>query len=324
MDILEQLLDEYGVDFITTGQNSSKAFVNIQCELDACCGGDYKYKRGIHRSMCYSVCWAGGRTDETSVYHVSQMLGIPWKVWCENMEDASEEYGVDYKEYKPITDIEDHEEELFMEGDALEQIHIDYLSGVRGFDSDWLQKEFGIRGTTFMPYEQGKLNLGYRIMIPIYYQGKLISYQGRSVQEDARNRYLCCPPEEELRFHKALLYNIDRATSKKVILVEGVFDALKLIQASGNYNIVASYGTAIEPQQLQVLRERYDEVFILYDPEEKAQQHAEEIKAYMEQFGKKAHSISLKGDADPGDLSLEVGKFVVETLLGVLPTGSWE
>jgi 5S rRNA maturation endonuclease (ribonuclease M5) len=313
MDTLEQLLDEYDIDYITKGQNSSKDYVNVGCEGYEC-EGDQKYKRGIHRSMTYSYCWACGKGS--SIFYFVKKLGIPWNVWCEAMAEASEEWGTEYSEPEPITDIEDHEPEIFMPGAPLQDIHIRYLRDVRGFDPDWLQDQFGIQGTLYEPYVPGELNLSYRVMIPVHYQGKIISYLGRSVKDDGAIRYICCPPEKELRFHKALFFNIDRAKSKKVILVEGAFDALKLIQASNNYNIIASYGTAIKPQQLKLLRDKYDEVIIVFDNEDKAQGHAEDIKAYMEQFGKKAISVCLKEDADPGSLSLDVAKFLVEALLG--------
>jgi DNA primase len=127
---------------------------------------------------------------------------------------------------------------------------------------------------------------------------------------------MCALPAVESFFHKFSFYNIDKAIEKRVLLVEGVFDLFKLVQASKNFNVIASFGTSVRDEQLQLLRKRYKEVIILFDPEEKAQSHAMKIKSYLESYGVKCTNIKLKGNGDPGDLDLKTAKFLVDTLLG--------
>ena len=313
MSTLENLLDIYGVDYITTGQNSSADFVNINC-VGGECVDDQKYKLGVHRSLCYGYCWADGKIK---VFDIAKSLGIPWREWSKAIDEASDEWEIEYSDMEPLVDIDDDEADIFVPGEPLKEVHKEYLRG-RGFNPEWLEKEFGVRGTGYLPYIPGEACMAHMIVIPIHYQNRIISYLGRSIQKDPMFRYICCHETQELRFHKRLFFNLDKATSKKVILVEGTFDAMKLIQASGNFNIIASYGTAIKPEQLLLLRERYDEVIVLFDPEEKAQGHADEIVDYMSQFGKQAVSITLQGeeDNDPGKLDLPTAKFLVEALLG--------
>ena len=313
MSTLENLLDTYGIDYITSGQNSSEDFVNIQC-VGGECIDDQKYKLGIHRSLCYGYCWADGKIK---VFTIAKELGIPWREWSAAIEEASDEWDIEYSDMEPLVDISDEEADIFIPGGPLQEVHKEYLRG-RGFDPDYLEREFSLRGTGYVPYKKGEAGMSHMIVIPIHYQNRIISYLGRSIQPNPMFRYICCHEEQELRFHKRLFFNLDKATGNKVILVEGTFDAMKLIQASGNFNIIASYGTAIKPEQLLVLRERYDEVIVLFDPEEKAQGHADSITQYLEQFGKKAVSITLQGeeDNDPGKLDLVTAKFLVEALLG--------
>lgn len=319
MSVLEQLLDEFGISYITEGQNSSKDFVNIICQDVGCCSGDVKYKRGIHRSMTRSYCWSGG--GSVPITEVVSSLGIPWSIWKPLMEEEADNWqGIDTEKIlKPLTEeIKD----IIIPGEELHPVHKAYLRE-RGFDPDFLEKEFGVKGITYNgEYYKGTefykedFKLQNRVIIPIYYQGKAISYLGRSYLKDIDNRYMCCIKDIETYHHKHMLYNMDRATEDKVILCEGTLDVMNLVQASGNHNIVASFGTNISDEQLQLLRVNYEHVIILYDGEKKAQEKAIKIKNYMESYGKKATNICLKGDVDPGDLDQPTAKYLVEALLG--------
>ena len=195
-------------------------------------------------------------------------------------------------------------------GEDLHQVHRQYLEG-RGYNVDFLIEHYGIKGTL---RHTDAYELSYRIVFPITYEGIPISYIARSYTEGTPNKYLCCRPEQELIFHKNKLFNIDKAKGKTVIVCEGALDALKLIQASKNFNIVATYGTMIKPKQMQLLRERFDKIIVLFDNEGPAQEVAESMVTYMESYGKSGVNVKLKGFNDPGELTNEVAKQVVEYL----------
>lgn len=306
MGALENILEDYGIDFIDQGQNSSREFINIQCENVGCCENDTKYKRGIHRSMTYTNCWAGDHPIH--IQELVKSLGIPWNVWYQGIKDEEDDWdNIKKKEYKDSDEFKG----IIIPGEELSTPHKDYLIS-RGLSPDFLIKHFKLKGYT---YEAENWKLKYRLIIPIYKDNLPISYIGRSYLKDSENRYMCCLPEEESYFHKFSFFNIDKATNDKVLLVEGTFDVFKLVYASNNFNVIASYGTQILDEQLTLLRRRFKVVYILYDNEEKAQNKAMKIVNYLKSYGVEATSIVLNEFNDPGEMDLETAKYLVKGLL---------
>ena len=304
---LEELLDEYGIDYITTGKNTSKNYVNISGVPICSCEWDTNYTHGIHRSLNRSYCWYCAQFY--TPYQIAKGLGIPFSEWKATMNNVADEWGLDKEELAEEIDP-DELQDIEIPGDPLHQVHKNYLIS-RGFDPDWLVEHYNIKGTL---KHNKDFKLSYRVIFPITYEDKYISYIGRSYVE-TMNKYICCEPENESAFHKNLLFNMDKAHNKRVIVVEGALDALKLIQSSGNFNIVATYGTSIKPNQLRLLRTYYQEVIVLFDPEEGAQAVSDKIVTYLQSFGVKAVGLKLKTGDDPGALSKEDAKYLVNYLL---------
>ena len=316
---LEELLDDYGVPYITTGKNTSKNYVNVSCtDSGGDCDYDSNYTMGIHRNMKTSWCWYCSRSfpvlNTKEREGIATKLGIPQEIWKVVMLSQDEdEYFIPEIIHE---EIQEETPDVEVPGDDLLPVHRDYLKG-RGLDPDWLIKEYGVKGTIYYPDDYKK---GFRIFFPIRHKNKIVSYVGRSYLDSPMNKYMCCDKLDELYFHKHLLFNQDRVTGRKGIVVEGPTDVLNLVQSSGNFNIVATYGTSYKDEQLQELRRLFDEIFIMYDPEDKAQEKAMKIKSYMESYGKKATIIKLKlgTNMDPGKLPAKTARFLVENYLGVV------
>ena len=307
-DNLNELLDEYGIDYIETGHDTSKEFINIDCYNVGDCDTPGKYKLGIHRSLTRTHCWVCSSFFQP--YRVAKALGIPWSSWVETQNNVADDWGVAKEEVVEDIDLDEFES-ITVPGEPLHQVHKNYLLS-RGFDPDWLEKEYGVKGT-LKHTEDYKLS--YRVFFPIEYENKVISYIGRSYLPDTQYKYCCATEEEEIYFHKNMLFNIDRCSGFRVILVEGALDALKLIQSSGRNEVVASFGTSISPRQLQLLKNSFEEVVVLYDGEDAAQNTADKIVNYLRSFNKKAVSLKLKTGDDPGALSKEDAKFLVNHVL---------
>ena len=118
-----------------------------------------------------------------------------------------------------------------------------------------------------------------RVMFPIFSDyGDPIGFGGRALDDDksplptfnkgGNPKYLNSP--ETLLYHKGkVLYNLHLARSvvqksRKVILVEGYFDAIIPYQF-GVENIVASSGTAFTEEHARLLKRYADETVIMYD-----------------------------------------------------------
>lgn len=167
-----------------------------------------------------------------------------------------------------------------------------YLEG-RGFGAAELGTyEFGLapRGTAMLD-EMARLGIGEdtleaaglavrreegglvprfrgRLIIPIHdLRGRLVAFGGRALG-DFEPKYLNSP--ESAIFHKGRqLYRLHAARqgirkAEFAILVEGYFDALRL-ELAGFDNVVAPLGTALTPEQAQLLRRYSGAVTVLYD-----------------------------------------------------------
>ncbi|MDB5204057.1 MAG: dnaG [Candidatus Taylorbacteria bacterium] len=109
-----------------------------------------------------------------------------------------------------------------------------------------------------------------RIMFPIFdTAGRTIAFTGRIIHpKDEEAKYLNSPDTELFDKSKTLYgYNIAKTAirlNQSVILVEGQMDLLMSHQA-GLKNTVASSGTALTTQHLEILRRLTDTLIIAYD-----------------------------------------------------------
>ncbi|MES2224301.1 MAG: DNA primase [Patescibacteria group bacterium] len=109
-----------------------------------------------------------------------------------------------------------------------------------------------------------------RIMFPIFdTAGRTIAFSGRIIHpKDEEAKYLNSPDTELFDKSKTLYgYNIAKTAirlNQSVILVEGQMDLLMSHQA-GLKNTVASSGTALTAQHLEILRRLTDTLIIAYD-----------------------------------------------------------
>ena len=109
----------------------------------------------------------------------------------------------------------------------------------------------------------------HRVMVPIAREtGSVIAFGGRALDADQVPKYLNSP-ETPIYTKGRTLYglNVTRASIKELgyaVLVEGYFDFAQVFQA-GSAPVVASCGTALTPQQMQLLRRFTTKVVLSYD-----------------------------------------------------------
>ena len=108
-----------------------------------------------------------------------------------------------------------------------------------------------------------------RVMFPIHDRsGRVIAFGGRAMEAGAKAKYLNSP--ETPLFHKgALLFNHHRARKSahdvgSIIVVEGYIDAIAMSEA-GFPNVVAPLGTALTPDQCQLLWAMASEPILCFD-----------------------------------------------------------
>jgi DNA primase len=131
-----------------------------------------------------------------------------------------------------------------------------------------------------------------RAVFPVWTpEGKLVGHVGRAIDPDVGPRYLC-----ERGFRKSLLLFHEQPgqATGTVIVVEGIFDALAVVQA-GFQNVVALIGCMASDSQLATLS-RYRQVVSLLDGDDAGREGARLLKRVL---GKRVTVVDL-GEGDPG------------------------
>ena len=142
-----------------------------------------------------------------------------------------------------------------------------------------------------------------RVMFPIIDKsGNVIAFGGRTLEPTAPAKYL--NSDETMVFHKrSSLFSINFAKNTKekfFILCEGYMDVISLNQA-GFDSAVATLGTAITPEQANMMK-RYDkEVIISYDADGAGQNATMKAINLFEEAGVSAKVLVIPDAKDPDE-----------------------
>lgn len=272
-----------------TGQEGNHLGFNPRANVFTCfrCGRHGKYEAlgallGISKKEAYEV--AKGYTIDkwTSLGEISENAELERKRNERNSQASYEG---------------DDESSFTVPGKReLLRLHRDYLIG-RDYDPDRIRRLWDIRCV-------GKTGrYSYRIVIPITYGNRVVSFTTRDVTGMAADRYLACPPADALRHHKHCVYGSDQSDYKTCLVVEGPFGVWRIGRGT-----VGTCGTGWTHEQAKIIA-TYRKSYIVFDPEEKeAQQRAEKLSimlaSYMEHHSYVVQGHGAKG-RDTGELTTD-------------------
>jgi DNA primase len=165
----------------------------------------------------------------------------------------------------------------------------------RKYDPKKVIEEFNLLQTS--PFSKlDNISYKHRIIAPIYWNGEMVSFQGRDITEISNLKYLACPKIREKIHHKKILYgNFNR---EKTIIVEGVTDVWRF----GKQYSTATFGIEFTIYQLRLLS-KFKKCFVIFDDEPQAQKKAIELVKELNFRGVEAQNIAINGD--PGNLDQE-------------------
>lgn len=165
-----------------------------------------------------------------------------------------------------------------------------------------------------------------RIIFPIYdVLGNVIAFTGRSLG-DAQQKYLNSP-ETQLFSKSRVLYGLHLAKAgikkeDRVILVEGQLDVIALHQA-GVTEAVASSGTAVTEQQLQILS-KYTQNFVLgFDGDAAGVSTTEKVVQLLLKNDLSGRVLSFGSYKDAGELFEKAPKTWADTLKSATEMVDW-
>ena len=156
----------------------------------------------------------------------------------------------------------------------------------RNFDPEYLYSKYKLlSGPITGQYK-------YCLIVPYYSFKTPLTYIARHTKN---KWYKNCPDELCVESPKNMLYGHDQCHDT-VIVVEGVTDQWRIGDGS-----VALAGTKFTSRQVELLAD-FDRVFILFDPEDEAQELAEKLQYLLANHCHEVVVLDLGVDHDPAEL----------------------
>jgi DNA primase len=165
-----------------------------------------------------------------------------------------------------------------------------------------------------------------RIIFPIFNLNQQIVGFGGRVLDDALPKYLNSP-ETPLYSKSRSLYGLHRARNacretRSAYIVEGYFDLLALHQ-HGIENAVATLGTALTPNHIQLLKGLVEKIILVFDSDDAGVQASLRGVGIFIKEGVDARVVLLPKGHDPDSFLFEFGAAAfrkhAEASLGVMP-----
>jgi hypothetical protein len=184
-----------------------------------------------------------------------------------------------------------------------------YLEG-RGFDPDELTRCWGVLGTGPASYLD-RVDYRHRVLAPIVWEGREVSFQARDTTGRAERRYVACPREREAIHHKAIVYASPRAPARQSvgIAVEGITDAWRLGE-----HAFATFGTGFTVEQLGAIAGRYECVAVAFDGEPQAQRRGRSLAARLDPIVPTV-VLDIGEGRDPGGMPPDDARHLVREVL---------
>lgn len=272
MEITE-ILTELKISFVTEGQHRHcrNGWINFDCPF---CGKDTnKFHMGYSISGGYTNCWRCG--SHSLISSLIEHTGLS-KQTIEKLLDGLPLVTTSKKdepEYK-------RNEVLLPKGlEDLSTPHKRYLKS-RGFDIEEIQRLWKIQGISIAP------KLSWRIFIPIFYHGEIVSWTTRSISDDVERRYIDAGTNEERMKSTDLLYGED-FVRHAVVICEGPLDAWKIGPGA-----VAITGLSFTPKQMSKMV-RYPVRAVCFDNEVPAQKRANHLVDQLSIYPGTTYNIQL-------------------------------
>lgn len=251
MSNLAELLDEHRIPYRVRAN-----FYNVCCPF---CLHDSGYHLGISASGFATCFKCGWHSIESTLHalldcgyqtakHLANMVAPNRKV---SVEDTPQSTKFELPCSGRLTDSNAKSPYVTYMRDRLYKYHGDNYVG--------LLNAYDVRYTAF-DYKDAML--AGRIVFPNTYHGKAVSWQARDALGIQRIKYITAPKDRELLFHKNFLWGIDNVVYDKVIVCEGVMDALTVGKGA-----VHTHGVKFSKAQADELSS-FREVYICYDTDE--------------------------------------------------------
>ena len=209
---IQSILDEFNIEYKQYGEHHHVAHGYISIDCPFCSGGTNKYHMGISIGKLYCACYKCGFHPllETLLELTGESYGKVWGI----LQTVEKRPSVVPKGLKPAGRLS-----LPSGIEALREPHRTYLEG-RKLDPEKMEKLWDVG--CFCVHSR----LSWRIFIPVYYQGEMVSWTTRSIGTNGK-RYITAKPDECRLSLNSLLFGEDYCRHS-IIITEGPFDVFRI------------------------------------------------------------------------------------------------
>lgn len=292
IDIIS-LAKDLNIKFYTSGKNCQKGWVNFTCPF---CG-DTSNHLGFNLEKGYFHCWrCGGHSLEKVL-----------KKWTnnKNINYLINKYSYDNFNIDKIIQINKNNTEIkFPTGiGLLKKEHKNYLLK-RKFNPEEIEKKWKILGTSHFSV-LNNIDFKWRIIIPVFWNNEIVTYQTRTIIENYEPRYMNCPHKYEKISIKNIIYKHQSYNEEKAIAVEGVFSVWRLGEMS-----FATFGAKFTTEQIRIISKLFKRVLICFDNDEAGRINAKKLQSELELRNVKTEIFFVDTEVDnPQETSKILEKF---------------
>lgn len=213
------------------------------------------------------------------------------------------------RSYLANRNIDDDIIKTFQIGLSFSDNKLTSLLESKGYSKDLLVKS-GIGVIS----NDGKVSDIYRnrIMFPLWdTNGKVIGFSGRIYEGSDTSKYINTM-ETDIFKKGSLLYNYDNARKSilekdEIIICEGFMDVIRLYTI-GVTNAVATMGTAVTKEQLNLIRKLTNNVILLFDGDKAGEKATLSFIELSKDIDFNIGIVRLEEDLDPDDYIIQKGK----------------
>jgi DNA primase len=181
-------------------------------------------------------------------------------------------------------------------------------------ESKGYSKELIVKSGIGVISNDGKVSDIYRnrIMFPLWdINGKVIGFSGRIYEGNDTSKYINTM-ETDIFKKGSLLYNYENARKSildkdEIIICEGFMDVIRLYTI-GVTNVVATMGTAVTKEQLNLIRKLTNNVILLFDGDKAGEKATLSFIELSKEIDFNIGIIRLEEDLDPDDYIIQKGK----------------
>ena len=296
MDVL-RLYQDNDVPFVTEGhKHTREGWVNVSCPF---CTGNFGYHLGWNIHENYFSCFRCG--FHSPVKTISALL----KISINDTLELIKQYGV-LRSFIKRKQIDKKKFQIPSNIVPLTKEQKSYLKN-RNFNPNKIEKLWGVKGTSPTSRLEG-YKYRFRLFIPIYWNGELVSFDTRDITNKQEDKYKACPKEFEAVEHKQILYGNQEEWGSTGICVEGKTDVWRFgTSAFGTDGIKFTFA------QVRIIANTFKKVAVVYDDDPQAIRQAKKLVAELKFRNVEAYRIPIKGD--PAEMSKAQAKNFVNKIL---------